>query len=117
VDSPLPIDAPPRDADVTPPAVFATMPASGATNVPATSTVRVQFTEAVSGVSTTTFFLTHNTTMLGGTISPIDPQNYVFIPTGMLPANATIVVNLTSAILDASQNPLAATSFSFQTAP
>jgi hypothetical protein len=115
IDTPRPIDAPPADADLTPPAVFATMPASGATGVPLDTVVRVQFTEPVVGVTTGTFYLESNSASIPGTVMVIDPLDYTFTPTSQLPANATIDVTLTSGIADAAGNPLVPTTFSFQT--
>lgn len=115
VDTPRPIDAPPADADMTPPAIFATMPASGATGVPLDAVVRVEFTEPVLGVTTGSFYLQSSSALIPGTVATIDPLNYTFTATSPLPANATIAVTLTSDIIDAAGNPLAQTTFSFQT--
>jgi len=115
-DSPQPIDAPPPDADTTAPTVFETQPANGATDVPVTTTIAVQFTEAVINVSASTFVVQSTATMIPGTIATVDPQTYTFTPTAALPASATIDVRLTSGITDVAGNPLAAgTMFSFTT--
>jgi len=116
-DSPQPIDAPPPDADTTGPTVFDTNPANGATDVPVTAAISVQFTEAVINVSASTFVVQTGATTIDGTIAAIDPQTYTFTPTSALPATATIDVTLTSGITDIAGNPLAAgTMFSFTTA-
>jgi hypothetical protein len=115
-DSPKPIDAPRPDADMTPPAVLATLPADGATGVPVASNVRVQFNEPVFNVTTTTFRVLIGA-QVPGTIASIDPLNVVFTPTGTFPANTTVAVQLTSGIMDANGNMLVPTSFSFTTAP
>jgi hypothetical protein len=116
-DTPRPIDAPPADADVTPPQVLATDPVSGATNVPTSATVRVQFSEPVTNVGTTTFALESSGTPIAGTVTEIDPFNYQFAPTSPLPAGAPIDITLYSAIQDGSGNALATYGFSFTTAP
>jgi hypothetical protein len=116
-DTPQPIDAPPADADITPPAVFATQPMSGDVNVATSATIRVQFNEPVMNVGTTTFALESSGSPIAGTVSQTDPLNYVFTPTSLLPANATIEVTLYSAIHDTSGNALAPTGFPFTTAP
>jgi hypothetical protein len=116
VDAPRPIDAPPPDADVTPPAVFQTMPAAGATNVPVSTTIRVQFTEAVFGVDLTTFVVS-GTGVTGGTVSQVDPLDYTYTPDAALPPDTLISVELRSGIHDAAGNSLAFTGFNFQTAP
>jgi len=116
IDAPRAIDAPRPDADVTPPAVFATMPADGDTNVPQATTVRVQFTEAVTGVDSASFVVSTGGNNLLGTVSSSDPLNYVFTPSGPLPAASNIDVTLTTDIRDTAGNPLATTIFSFDTA-
>jgi hypothetical protein len=115
VDSPRPIDAPPVDADTTAPALFASAPTNGATNVARTSDVRLEFNEPVFNVSATTFTLSSSSVAIPGTVTAVDPYNHTFSPTSLLPASATITVQLTSAITDGSGNALVATSFSFQT--
>ena len=117
IDTPRPIDAPPPDADTTPPMVFATMPANGETNVATSAVVRVQFDEPVLTVDVSTFTLDSAGTPIAGGITQVDPYTYTFIPTPELPAGATIEVTLTSDITDMSLNPLAMTTFSFGTAP
>lgn len=115
IDSPQPIDAPPADADMTPPMVFATMPMDGAMNVPTGSTVRVQFNEPVTGVTIDSFYLREDANPIVGTVTAIDPFTYVFMPAASLPGGATITVHLTSDIVDLSSNALVATMFSFET--
>ncbi len=115
VDSPRPIDAPTADADTTAPALFASMPANGDTNVARSTVVRVQFTEPVFGVSDTTFKASANASPIAGTVTASDPYNYTFTPTASLPATSTIVVQLTAGIADTIGNALVPTSFSFQT--
>jgi hypothetical protein len=116
VDAPRPIDAPRPDADATPPAVFATMPANGDVDVPVTSTVRVQFTEAVFNVETS-FTVSTGPSPVLGSISSLDPLNYVFNPSTPLPAASTIDVTLGGSISDAAGNHLLVTTFSFNTVP
>lgn len=116
-DTPQPIDAPPVDADVTPPHVFSIAPVDGATDVPVAETVRVQFDEPVSGISTTTFTLATTSANVTGTVTIIDPFNYMFTPDAALPAAETITVTLTSGIFDYVGNPLVPFTSSFTTAP
>ena len=116
IDSPRPIDAPPPDADVTPPGVFGTSPVDGATGVPTSTVITVQFNEPVGGVDNTSFLVSSGPTAITGLIQPVDPLNWTFQPAS-LPANATINVELTSAIRDMAGNPLATYMFDFTTAP
>ena len=90
---------------------------NGATNVPRTSVVLVQFTEPVFNVDATSFRLLGSAGGIFGTVTTISTVTYTFSPSAPLPANDTIVVSLTSGIEDGSGNPLMATSFSFMTAP
>ncbi len=114
-DTPQPIDAPPIDADTAAPTVFAITPADGATDVPTSETVRVEFDEPVYGVSATSFLVSANATNLPGTVTSIDPYNYLFTPTSLLPPATTITVTLTSDIVDGSANPLATFTSAFTT--
>jgi hypothetical protein len=116
-DTPRPIDAPPPDADTTAPTVFATLPANGDTNVATSTTIRVQFDEAVTNVSASTFMVSTTGGPIAGVVTEIDPLNYTFTPSAPLPAAETIDVTLTDGIQDPAGNPLATTSFSFTTAP
>lgn len=117
MDTPPPLDAPPPDADLTSPQVFAITPANGATDVPVTDTVRVQFDEPVTGVTVSTFVLATTSANLSGIVSSIDPYTYMFTPDAALPADSAIEVMLTSAITDGAGNPLAPFTSSFSTAP
>lgn len=116
-DSPPPIDAPPADADFSAPAVYESEPANGATNVPITTTIRVEFTEPVLYVDSVSFTVSAGGNAVTGTVTTIDPLNYMFTPTTALPASSTIEVRLSSLIFDYSGNALADTLFSFETAP
>ncbi len=117
IDSPKPIDAPPPDADTTPPSVVATFPADGATNVPANTVIRVQFNEPVGGIGGNSFRVFVSASQVFGTINPIDPTMWEFIPTAVFPADASVTVDLTSAITDANSNALAPFMFGFAIAP
>lgn len=117
IDAPRPIDAPPPDADITAPALLASMPANGDTDVARTVAVRVQFTEPVFNVSGTTFTASSSSVAIPGAVATIDPYNYTFTPSQMLPASAPIEIQLSAAIHDTVGNYLVATSFSFETAP
>ena len=56
--TPPPIDAPPADAaDMTPPAVVDTEPMNGDANVATSATIRVELSEPVIGLDTSTFDL------------------------------------------------------------
>lgn len=116
-DTAQPIDAPPLDADVTPPHVFAISPEDGATDVAVTETVRVQFDEPVNGVSNFTFTLATPSASVTGSVTIIDPYTYMFAPDGGLPAAETITVTLTNGIFDYTGNTLAPFTSSFTTAP
>jgi hypothetical protein len=115
IDSPRPIDAPPPDADLTPPEVFATLPARDATNVSTAEVIRVQFNEPVGGVSTTSFRVSSGGSPIGGSVSASDPLNWTFIPVSLLPAASLIEVELGNQISDYSGNPLQLYTFSFTT--
>ncbi|HEX5060086.1 MAG TPA: Ig-like domain-containing protein [Kofleriaceae bacterium] len=118
IDSPRPIDAPPPDADITPPQIFMTDPVSGASNVPTSQVVTIQFNEPVSGVSNTTFRLESSSVSIPGTVMGIDPFKYAFMPASALPANATITVYVDAGIFDVpANNAFVPTSFDFMTAP
>jgi hypothetical protein len=92
------------------------MPANGDVDVPVTSTVRVQFTEAVFNVETS-FTVSTGPSPVLGSISSLDPLNYVFNPSTPLPAASTIDVTLGGSISDAAGNHLLVTTFSFNTVP
>lgn len=118
IDTPRPIDAPPADADTTPPGVFMTFPDGGASNVALTEVIRVQFYEPVGGVDATSFVVVANTTtQLAGMYAMDDALTWSFTPSAPMPGTSTIQVDLTQAIKDAAGNPLPPFSFSFTTAP
>lgn len=116
VDSPRPIDAPRPDGDITPPALQSSMPANGETGIPTTGVIHVFFSEAVGNVDTLSFLVASGATNIPGTVQTQDPTHYVFTPQNVLPSTATIDVTLTANIVDFAGNPLAQTTFSFQTA-
>lgn len=115
IDSPRPIDAPPPDADITPPQLFDTVPNPGDTNVSTASDVQIQFNEPVSGVSSVTFHLDSSSVNIPGAVTQVDPFIYIFTPTSALPASATINVYLDAGIADMVGNPFAPVMFSFMT--
>lgn len=115
IDSPRPIDAPPPDADLAPPGVFATQPTGGATNVSTAEVIRVQFNEPVGGVTTASFRVSSGANAIGGTISSADPLNWTFTPISLLPAASLIEVVLDGQITDYSGNSLQLYMFSFTT--
>lgn len=116
-DTPHPIDAVPHDADTTPPQVFQTMPAQNVAGVATSTTIRVEFTEPVLNVNTSTFLVSANSVPISGTVTKIDFWNYEFTPTALLPANGTIAVTLTNGIYDQSGNPLGSYTYNFMTGP
>jgi hypothetical protein len=125
----MPIDARvPRDAptdaegidtvtDTTQPTVFATVPTNGTVAVSRSATITVTFDEPVMGVSTSTFVVSSGGSQVTGTVAAQSTATYVFTPSTMLPANATVTATLSSSIMDLAGNPLAFYTFSFDTAP
>jgi hypothetical protein len=115
IDSPRPIDAPPPDADQTPPAIFATLPIPGETGVATSTVVRVQFTEPVIGVDGTTFRVFAGVAPVNGTVESSDSLTWTFIPAAFLAPNQMHQVELTSGITDFNSNALSFSSFTFTT--
>ena len=120
VDAPRPIDAPPADADNTPPMVIATVPANVAMDVPVTTTIDVTFSEPVINVaSPTTFRASINSVTVDGTVTSGDATTFVFTPAADLPAATTIDVQLLFGIEDTAGNAMSPPTFYFHftTAP
>ncbi len=104
--------------DTTPPQVTGRNPAAGATSVPATTNVTATFSEAVQGVSGSTFFLRRGTTSVAAQVSyDSATRTAVLDPTSVLEAGTTYTASLTNGIRDLADNPLAALSWSFTVAP
>ncbi len=99
------------------PTVSKRTPASGAKSVSRSGNVHVKFSEAVSGVSGSSFKLVDSK---GKTVSAKVSYNSrtktaTLNPSSKLKANATYKVRLSSSIKDASGNRLSATNWSFRT--
>ena len=111
----LDLGAPP--SDTTPPIVTGKAPAANAQNVALNTSVTATFSEAVTGVSGTSFTLTPaNGTAVAATVTYNSANKTATLtPGAALAANTTYTANLTPAIVDAANNPLAATSWSFTT--
>ena len=106
-----------------PPTVTARAPAVGATGVPVGNDITATFSEAVHGVSNTTFIVRSNAapgTVIAATATQNGTTNqWVLNPTADLAANTTYTVTLTggaAAIRDLANAPLATTTWSFTTA-
>ena len=109
-------------SDTTPPTVTSTNPASGATGVPATSSITATFSEAVqpATVTTSTYTLKNSAgTSIAGTVS-ISPDNKVatFDPTvTSLTASTSYTATITTGVKDTTGNAMtSAKSWSFTTA-
>ncbi len=93
--------------DTMAPAVTNRTPAPNATNVALSSTVTAQFSEAVMGVSLTTFTLADGANAIAGSVTyTAATRTATFTPTGSLPAGRTLTATLTSGITDTSSNAL-----------
>lgn len=104
--------------DTTSPAVTSATPGPNATLVSVAANIVVTFSEPVQNVDILSFAVRDAGGLIEGTITMTNGnRTATYDPTGSMPAGAVITVNLSSAITDASNNPLAATSYSFTTAP
>ena len=110
-------------SDTTAPTVTERVPASAATGVPVANDISATFSEAVQGVSGTTFTLrttTGSTTNIAGTVSQVASTNqWVLNPSANLAANTQYTATLTggaASIRDGANNALATTSWTFTTA-
>ncbi len=106
-----------------PPTVTARTPASGATGVPVGNNITATFSEAVQGVTTTTFRVRSNAapnTVINATVTRNGTTNqWILDPAANLQANTAYTVTLTggaAAIRDGQNAPLATTTWSFTTA-
>lgn len=93
---------------------MSTTPANAASGVSRTTTITVNFDEAVMNVDTTSFAVAIGGNGVAGTLMQT-AQTYVFTPSSMLMPNATVTVALSAAITDLAGNPLMQVSFSFGT--
>jgi methionine-rich copper-binding protein CopC len=106
--------------DTTRPEVTTTTPADGATGVVTSIAVRVQFSENVDGVSSSTFTLKKTATgeAVAGTVTYDGSfTEGTFTPALALTPNTSYTVTLTSGIQDFAGNSLLPTTFTFTTAP
>jgi Ca2+-binding RTX toxin-like protein len=105
------------------PTVAARAPGVNATGVAVANNVTATFSEAVTGVSGTTFVLRNATTnaTIGAAVSQNGTTNqWILDPTANLTSDTRYTVTLTggaAAIRDAAGNPLATTTWSFTTGP
>ncbi|MDB5876055.1 MAG: beta-glucosidase/6-phospho-beta-glucosidase/beta-galactosidase, partial [Ramlibacter sp.] len=105
--------------DTTAPTITSTAPVSGAAAVSQTANITATFSEAVSGLSATTFTLksasgtaisaavTYNATTSVATLDP----------TSSLTADTKYTATVSSGVTDAAKNPVASTSWTFLTGP
>ena len=101
------------NSDVTPPAVTALSPASGASGVPINAKIQVLFNEPVARTATPVFTL--SPPVAGSLVLTTDNLSYLFTPAVPLAPSAVYSVNL-SGVSDGSGNPAAAAIWSFTTA-
>jgi hypothetical protein len=102
-------------ADTTAPTVTTRSPSAGATGVGLTGDVTATFSEAVSGVSGTTFALRSGTTSVPATVSYAS-GTATLDPSASLAAGTTYTASLTDGITDSAGNPLAPVEWTFTTA-
>jgi hypothetical protein len=91
------------------PAVTATVPASGALNVPVTAKVTAKFTKALdaSSITSATFVLRQGGNPVAGTVSA-SGSDAVFDPSGNLSPNTAYEATITTGITDVSGNHMTA---------
>ncbi len=112
----LDLGAPP--SDTTPPTVSSKTPAANATNVATGTSVSAIFSEAVTGVSSTSFTLTPaGGADVAATVAyNASSKTATLTPAAALAPNTTYTASLAPTIIDTAGNALAATSWSFTTA-
>ncbi len=105
-------------ADTTAPTVSTKTPATGATDVATGTNVTATFSEAVSGVSGSTFTLEGpGTTPVAATVSySAGTQTATLDPNATLAADTTYTARLLAGIEDGASNPLVPISWTFTTA-
>jgi Bacterial Ig-like domain len=106
-------------ADRTAPTVTARSPAGDATGIAVGTSVKATFSEAVQGLTTSTFTLraagaTSNAT--AGVAYDAASRTATLTPSSALAANTRYAATLTNAVKDVAGNPLAATTWTFTTA-
>lgn len=105
----------PPPPDTTAPTVTSRAPTAGATGVSPTGNVTAGFSEAVTGVSGTTFTLRSGTTSVPATVSHTS-GTATLDPTASLAASTTYTAALTSGITDSAGNALSPVEWTFTTA-
>jgi hypothetical protein len=100
------------------PTVTARTPGVSARSVSQTGNITATFSEAVTGVSATTFTLRQGTTAVPAAVTYNATTRVATLdPTASLTADRTYTATLTSGIRDAAGNQLAATTWTFVTGP
>src|SRR5919197_147126 len=103
--------------DTTPPTVTSKSPASGATGVAVATNVTATFSEAVTGVSASSFTLTGPGGAVSANVTYDSPTKTATLdPSADLAFNTSYTATLTSAITDTAGNPLTQVTWSFTTA-
>jgi hypothetical protein len=100
----------------TPPTVTARTPSANATGVGRTANVTATFSEAVTGVSSTTFTLKQGTTTIAAAVTYNATTRVATLnPNPTLAANTTYTVTLTNGIRNSAGNALTPVTWSFTT--
>ncbi|MFM9881751.1 MAG: Ig-like domain-containing protein, partial [Burkholderiales bacterium] len=116
--APTPQAPPAGTVDTTPPTVLSSAPASNSNTASGNSTVAVNFSEAVTGATTTSMRVSANGVALPGTVTQnVNRLTATFTPAGPLACGIAHTVQLTSGIADLAGNALAPTSWSFGVKP
>jgi len=110
--------AAPPTPDTTPPGVTGKSPTAGATGVALTTNVTATFSEAVAGVSSSTFSLTppSGVPISAAVTYAATSRTATLDPSADLAANTTYTASLSGGIADLAGNALAPMSWSFTTA-
>ena len=98
----------PPPPDTTPPTVTGTAPANGATGVITTSTVAVTFSEPVTANGGVTLAINGGAAV--ATTATVSGNTVTLTPTAPLTASTTYRVNVSTAVRDLANNPVAAAS-------
>jgi hypothetical protein len=88
------------------PSVIQTNPLANDINVSVATTINVTFNEPVIGVDTSSFTVNAAGAVTGTVVSANGGRTWVFTPAASLPAATLVTVMLTTAVTDASANPL-----------
>ncbi len=105
-------------ADTTPPTVTSKTPAAGATGVAVAANITAQFSEAVTGVSGTSFTLipqAGGTALAANVTYDSATKTTTLNPTADLAANTSYTAQLSGVITDAANNGMLPVSWSFTT--